>query len=236
VAQFDVSADSIGDWYRNIVTLRTAIGLFDDLVDDARDAAVLVAHEMATKPIHSAIPIVQRPFEEADYYAPIGQAIAWPFAHPLASRYSDGRFGVWYGADSLPTGIHETVHHFRVNTLASEAARHAGDSIIQERRVYLVRCDAMLVDLRAACAAEPRLTDPDDHRYCHALGAELEAASLPGVLSRSARHAAGCIAAVFHRHALSQPRDFCYLTYRLDVASGRVDVERQRGKILCRIH
>lgn len=234
--QYDVSADSIGDWYRNIVSLRTAVGLFDDLVDDAADAATLVAHEMATKPIVSAVPIVQRPFDEADYYAPVCQAIAWPFAHPLASRFSDGRFGAWYGADSLQTGIHETAHHFRVNTMASEAALHAGDEIVQERRVYLVRCDAMLIDLRAACATEPRLTDPVDYRYCQALGSELEAASMPGVLTCSARRSAGHVAAVFRRQALSQPRDFCYLTYRLDVASGRVDVERQRGRILYRIH
>ena len=228
---YALSEDCRGDWLRNIVSLRASVALFAELVADPADAHVLIAHELATKPARGATPILDRPFEEAALYDPVREAIAWPFEHPCRSRYSSGAYGVWYGARTLRTSIHETVYHFRRNTLASEIARQSPTPIYQERRVHRVRCQALLIDLRAACAHEPRLIDPEDYRFCQAIGAELEAASQPGIESRSVRDAGGEIVAVFRREALSDPRDVCYLTYALDAASGRVDVERTPGRI-----
>lgn len=229
--EYTISEDSRGDWLRNIVSLRKSIDLFADLVARPADTRVLMEHELATKPTREPIPIISRPFEEADLYDPIRAAIEWPFEHPCRTRYSDGSFGVWYGARTLETSIWETAYHFRRDTLASEIAARSRVPIYQERRVHRVRCSAMLVDLRALCAEEPRLLDPDDYSYCQTLGAQLRAAALPGVQSLSARHAGGEIAGVFRREALSDPRDVCYLTYVLDPQTGRVDVEREPGKI-----
>ncbi|MGB6451371.1 MAG: RES family NAD+ phosphorylase, partial [Steroidobacteraceae bacterium] len=155
--------------------------------------------------------------------------------HPCRSRYSNGSYGVWYGARSLLTSIHETVHHFRRNTLASEIARGSRVAIYQERRVHLVRCSAMLVDLRERCREEPRLTDPDDYSFCQSLGGRLRAASQPGIQSRSARDRQGEVAGVFQREPLSDPRDVCYLGYVLHASTGCVDVERKPGKVEWRI-
>jgi hypothetical protein len=229
-ADFRVSADSRGDWHRNIVTLRHSIDLFADLVRDASHTRVLIEHEMATKPNRGALPIVTRPFERADFYDPIVSALNWPFAHPAATRFSAGHFGVWYGAGSLDTSIFETAYHFKRDTLASEIARRSAEPIVQERRVHLVHCDAMLVDLRARCGDEPRLL-ADDYGYCQALGAELRASALPGVLSRSARDRKGNIVGVFERGALSRPRDVCFLTYTLYPDAERVEVERTPGRV-----
>ena len=228
---YTVTEDSRGDWYRTIVSLRSSIDVFADLVSHARDARVLVEHELATKPTTAAAPIISRPFEETPLYDAIREAIAWPFEHPCRSRYSDGTFGVWYGARSLETSIRETVHHFRRNTLASAAATRSRVPIAQDRRVHLVHCSAMLIDLRASCERDPRLLDPNDYTFCQALGAQLRAASQPGVLTHSARHEAGEVTGVFERAALSDPRDVCYLTYILDPVSGRVDVERTPGDV-----
>lgn len=228
---YTVTEDSRRDWYRTIVSLRTSIEVFADLVSHPRDARVLVEHELATKPTRQAIPIISRPFEETPLYDAIREAIDWPFEHPCRSRYSDGTFGVWYGARALETSIHETVHHFRRNTLASAAAARSRAPIFQDRRVHLVHCSAMLIDLRASCEREARLLDPNDYSFCQALGAQLRAASQPGVLTCSARHRGGEVTGVFERAALSNPRDVCYLTYILDPASGRVDVERTPGEV-----
>lgn len=228
---YRISEDSRGDWLRNIVSLRKTIDLFAELVASPADARILLDHELATKPTRAPLPIINRPFEESALYGPICAAIDWPFDHPCRTRYSDGSFGVWYGARTLETSIRETVLHFRHDTLASEIARKSAVPIYQERRVHRVRCTAMLVDLRALCADEPRLLDPDDYSYCQALGAQLRQAALPGVQTLSARHAAGEVAGVFLREALSDPRDVCYLTYILDPRDGRVDVERTPGKI-----
>ncbi|MGH8258974.1 MAG: RES family NAD+ phosphorylase [Steroidobacteraceae bacterium] len=230
-----VSADSCGDWLRNIVSLRRSIDLFAELVDRPTDAQVLAEHELATKPARDPMPIISRPFEDASIYDPLRIAIDWPFEHPCSTRYSDGSFGTWYGARTLATSVYETVHHFRRNTLASEIAARSREPIYQERRVHRVHCSAMLVDLRARCAEESRLLDPADYSLCQALGARLREAALPGVLTRSARDPAGEIVGVFQRDALSDPRDVCYLTYSLDAASGRVTVERAPGKVEWRI-
>jgi len=229
--EYSISEDSRGDWLRNIVSRRKSLDLFADLVARPADTRVLMEHELATKPTRELTPIISRPFEEADLYDPIRAAIEWPFEHPCRTRYSDGSFGVWYGARTLETSIWETAYHFRRDTLASEIAARSRVPIYQERRVHRVRCSAMLVDLRTLCAAEPRLLDPDDYSYCQTLGAQLRAAALPGVQSLSARHAGGEIAGVFRREPLSDPRDVCYLTYVLDPQTGRVDVEREPGKI-----
>jgi len=228
---YRLSEDCRGDWLRNIVSLRASVELFSDLVADPADARVLIEHELATKPARGATPIIDRPFEEALLYDAIREAIAWPFEHPCRSRYSSGAYGVWYGARTLLTSIHETVYHFRRNTLASDIAAKSPTPIYQERRVHRVRCQALLIDLRTACAREPRLVDPADYSFCQAIGAELRAASQPGVQSRSVRDSGGEIVGVFQREALTDPRDVCYLTYVLDAPSGRVDVERTPRRV-----
>lgn len=230
-AEYRVTRDSQRDWHRNIVSLRQSIDLYAELVDDPHDVDVLIRHEMATKQAHAEPVIVARPFEEAQIYDPIAAAIEWPFEHPCRSRYSNGAYGVWYGAASIETSVRETVHHFRQNTLASHAARQTTQPIVQERRVHLVHCNALLVDLRARTRKEPRLLDPDDYSTCQSFGAELRTAGMPGVLTYSARHAKSEIVAVFTPTVLVEPRTVCYLTYTLFADSGKVRVERTPGKV-----
>lgn len=226
-----VSEGTRGDWHRNIVSLRQSIDLFGDLVDDPAHQQVLLDHEMATKPTQRTQPIISRPFEDACIYDPIAVAIRWPFERPAVSRYSAGSYGVWYGAYTLEATIHETVHHFRRNTLASEIARNSAEPIEQQRRVHLVHCSAALVDLRECCAVDERLLDPNDYSHCQAVGAQLHAEFLPGVLTYSARLRGAEVAAVFIEKALSNPRPLCFLTYQLDARTGDVTVQRQPGAV-----
>lgn len=228
---YQVTDDSRGDWHRNIVSLRTTIDVFGELVNHQADVGVLIEHEINTKPTRQSQPIISRPFDDAATYDPIAAAIHWPFDHPAASRYSVGAYGVWYGARTLDGTVYETVYHFRRNTLASEIARRAERPIVQERRVHLVHCSASLVDLRARCSADARLLDPSDYTHCQSLGAELRSSFLPGVITLSARRQAEEIGAVFLKDALSNPRDVCYLTYTLEAQSQRVVVERTPGVV-----
>lgn len=228
---YRLTRDSQADWHRNIVSLRSSVDVFADLVDDPAETEVLMRHEMGTKPVGAEPAIITRPFEEAQVYDPIATVIQWPFEHPCASRYSSGAFGVWYGASTLETSVRETVHHFRIGTLASAVARASVAPIVQERRVHLVRCDALLVDMRVLTAQQPRLLHPDDYSLCQTLGAELKQAGLPGVLSYSVRHSDHAIVGVFTPAVLAHPRMVCYLTYKLDPATGRVTVERKPGTV-----
>lgn len=221
-------ADLHSDRARNIVSLRISENLFDDLSDDPIEQQAAVDWEMATEPptYTSSLPIIHRPFEEAAWI----EAIGFPFMNWAVSRYSDGRFGVWYGADSIETTVHETVYHWRYGLLADAGFVREGVSI--ERKVYWVRCDAALVDLRPAVASHPDLLHPTDYSFTHQVGARLHREGHPGLVTRSAR-CEGAVCAILNPAVLSAPRVACFLTYRVE--EGRVVVEREAGKAWVRV-
>ncbi len=215
IAAFD------GDLVRNIKGIRVSQDLFDDLSADAADRAVAIAAEGATrKP--SFAPLITRPF---DY----GSVITYPFVphNWQATRYSDGlHYGVWYGALELETTVYETVYHWHRFVMDSFAGLER--DIVGERRAFNVRCDALLIDLRAA--PEPRLTDRRDYSFTWQVGRYLWQRGQSGLLARSARSNATA-AAIFRAEALADVRDLCFLTYRMNPAADRVAVERTPGSV-----
>lgn len=201
-------ADIHDDLYRNIVSLRTSEDLYDDLSDDPaeRQAALNVELECKPPPFESNVPVIHRPFEEAIW----NDAIGYPFRNWMRSRFSDGTFGVWYGADKVETTAFETAHHWRQQLLDDAGFNMPGVKI--ERKVYRVRCDAALLDLRAAVSSYPALVHPSDYTLTHQVGARIHREGHPGLVSRSAR-CDGEIYAVLNKAVLTDPRQVCFLTY-----------------------
>lgn len=214
-------ADVRQDLMRNIVSLRVSQDLFDDLTDDPAEAALAQQVELQVKPppYQSATPVIHRPFEDALWL----NAIQWPFesSHWAASRFSDGRYGVWYGADTVETSVHETAHHWFHGLLADAGFQH--EPVVAERRVYAVACEAMLLDLRGAARLAPALTHKTDYVQAQAVGARLQREGHPGLLAPSVRHPPGLTFGVFNPAVLSNPRMHAHLTYRLDGAHIRVE-------------
>ena len=215
-------ADHHGDLVRNIQTIRVSQDLFDDLSGDAGAQAVAIAAEAAGR-IPSEAPLITRPF---DY----GTVITFPFANfnGHGTRFSDGlRYGVWYGSLDLETTVYETVHHrhrFLQDAFAGEDRPIRG-----ERRVFDVRCDAILLDLRGKEASEPALLDRRSYAFTQPLGAYLQAQGSNGLLVRSAR-CDGMNAAIFRAEALSRVRDLCHLTYTMNPRQDLAIVERTPGE------
>lgn len=211
--------------YRNIISLRQSTDLFDDLSDDPADWAAGQRAEMVAKPpqFESQQPIIDRPFEDAEYT----EAIGFPFDHWSASRYSAGHYGVWYGAVDLDTTIHETVHHWRTGLLRDTGAENV-EGMAVERRVHLVRCRAGLLDLSGYRSLWPWLVS-DTYGPCQALGARLHNEGHPGLFVPSARCAGTCTP-ILNPRVLSSPSVCCYLTYT--IAHGQVRVERDPGTTL----
>jgi len=218
-------ADYRGDLVRNIKGIRVSQDLFDDLARDAADGAVAIAAESATR-ISSPAPLITRPF---DY----GTVITYPFVPQNwhATRYSDGmRYGVWYGALELETTVRETLYHWhRFLTDSFPLDRE----IVGERRVFEVRCEAILIDLRKA--KEPRLVSRNDYSFTQQLGAYLSQRAQSGLLAPSAR-GPGTAAAILRGEALSEVRDLCYLTYRMNPLQDVAAVERTPGETWLRIN
>jgi len=177
---------------RNIVSIRHSQDLFDDLSTDPRDQEVAIQHELATKPwpYQSKVPVIDRPFEAADWI----EAVAYPFQPPnwSRSRFSDGSFGIWYGADQVETTVFETVWHWRQGLLADAGFDREG--VRMERKVYLVRCDAALVDFRPEIDRLPALVHLADYGLTQQAGQRLHKEGFPGLASRSARCEAMCSA------------------------------------------
>jgi RES domain len=222
-------ADYRGDLVRNIKGIRVSQDLFDDLAPDEgereADRSVAIAAETATR-MPSAAPLITRPF---DY----GTVITYPFVPQNwhATRYSDGlHYGVWYGALELETTVRETLYHWHRFVTDSFALDR---EIVGERRVFQVRCEAILIDLRGA--KEPRLVDRSDYRFTQQLGAYLSQRAQSGLLTPSAR-GPGTAAAILRAEALSDVRDLCYLTYRMNPMRGTATVERSSGETWLRIN
>jgi hypothetical protein len=167
--------------------------------------------------------MISRPF---DY----GSVITYSFesAHWQETRYSDGRaYGVWYGALEVKTSVYETVFHWHRFVL--DSFPNESQEIIAERRVFDVRCDALLIDVREAGPLTSKLTDRTTYSLTHSLGRYLVEQQQNGVLALSAR-CNGSIAAIFNPARLSDVRDKLHLTYRCVPTRDRVTVERALGR------
>lgn len=220
-------ADYHGDLVRNIQTIRVSQDLFDDLSDDAGAQAVAIAAEAAGR-IASDAPLITRPF---DY----GTVVTFPFANfnGHGTRFSDGlRYGVWYGSLELETTVYETVYHrqrFLQDAFAGE------DRVVRsERRVFDVRCDAILLDLRGKESVSPGLLDRQSYAFTQPLGAYLQSQGSNGLLVKSAR-CAGVNAAIFRPEPLSRVRDLCHLTYLMNPTQDAATIERTPGETWLRI-
>jgi len=211
------------DAVRNIVSLRRSIDFLDDLSDDPTVRAHGASVEAATKPYHRSDPIITRPFEEAAYL----EAIRYPFDHWAQSRFSDGRFGVWDGADSIETTLYETTYHWLRRIRALEGYEREPEWVI-ERRVHDVRLCAILLDLRPHASDHPWLVDTDPAHYgpTQQFGSLVRTQGQPGLINRSAR-CEGDVYAVFTERVLSQARTKCYLTYRYTPGADHVRIERE---------
>lgn len=218
VGLLDTNVEFDGDVFRNIVSLRASVNLFDDLTDVRAEQDAGNQAEMRVRP---PVPtgVIARGFA---YSA----AIEYPFkADNLAqSRYSDGSFPVWYGALDETTALHETAWHALQQVRQTPDVREV---IHRERAVWRVHASGVFVDLRRKLADMPALIG-EGYADAQALGKRL-AATHPGLVAPSARCAHGACLAAFVDQVLSDPRLSYYLTYRIDPVSGTVSVERAPG-------
>jgi hypothetical protein len=224
---FDTNVELHRDLVRNIPGIRRSQDLFDDLSDDPDDWAVAVSAEAAGR-IATDSAVITRPF---DY----GTVITYTFesAHWQATRFSDGtRYGVWYGSWDIATTVYETAYHW--SRFVRESYGDEDRAIRSERRVFAVRCDALLIDLRGKEKSYPALVDRRSYAFCQEVGRHVHEQGQNGLLVRSAR-CEGVNAAVFRPERLRDARDKLFLTYRYNPARDELVVERVQGRAWMRI-
>jgi hypothetical protein len=220
--------DFHGDLVRNIAGARESRNLFDDLSDEPADWDVAIAAE-ALQRIPTPAALITRPF---DY----GSVISYSFdaSHWQATRFSDGtRYGVWYGSLEVETTVFETAWHWY--RFVRDSFGDEDREIVTERRVFDVRCDALLIDLRGRERTHPDLVSRTSYVLTHAVGRYAHAQGANGLVVHSAR-CEGTNAAIFRAERLSNVRDRAYLTYRLNSRRDAFAAERTRGRrwLACR--
>jgi RES domain-containing protein len=135
------------------------------------------------------------------------------FTFSRPGRFNDDTFAAFYGADSLPTAIEETVYHM-------EAALNAVAAPAQTMERIALHVDveaADAVDIRASSYAA--LYDPSDYTESQVFGAVARERAAPGILFRSVRRPGGECAAIYDMPALSNCRDGRAFEYRYDGAN-----------------
>ena len=219
---FSANVDFRDDLVRNIPGVRESQNLFDDLSSRPADWDVAIAAEGAQR-IPATAALISRPF---DY----GSVISYTFdsSHWQATRFSDGSlYGAWYGSLAIETTVYETAWHWYRFVLESFAGEDR--EIVTERRVFDVRCEALLIDLRGKEKVYPGLTSRTSYAFTHEVGLYVHEQDLNGLLLRSAR-CDGTNAAIFKPQRLSNVRYRTYLTYRLNAVRDTFIAERTRGR------
>lgn len=219
---FSDNVDYHADLIRNIPGARRAQNPFDDLAADPDDwqlASIVEAAQRAPTPET----VISDPF---DY----GSVVSYTFEskHWHAMRFSDGSlYGVWYGSLELETTVYETAWHWY--RFVMDSFPDEDREILTERRVFDVRCDALLIDLRGKEARYPDLTSRKSYAFTQQVGLYIHEQNLNGLLVRSAR-CNGTNAAIFKPERLSNVRERAALTYRLNAVRDSLVAERTPRK------
>src|SRR6185437_16379148 len=115
-----------------------------------------------------------------------------PFDVPVASRFSDGSYGVLYVADSLDTAVRESAYHLR--RIFADGNAPAQDT---RKKHLALSVKGNVGDVRAKVDATiPRaIYDPVDYRESQVFGRE-QHRSVAGLHYDSVRHPGGhCVGA-----------------------------------------
>jgi hypothetical protein len=185
--------------HRLIASRFPTVGLFDRIAAPT-DLEVAFAIEGLTNPrLRQELGQLSLVPPEDRITGPGATMVMAAFTHPnpLGSRFSDGSYGVYYGAESFETAVAEVSHH-RGRFLA----RTAEPAIDIDLRWIEANLHAALHDLRGLRDLLPAVYDPDHYGASQLLGRRLRVAGSDGLVYDSVRRAGGECAAVFRPKAL----------------------------------
>jgi len=198
---------------RIVPTRHPSENLFDRVADAADFDALYALEAMSNDRVRDELGVIELVPREQRVYGPGSGPIMAAFTHvnPQGSRFSDGRWGMFYAANDRATAIAETRHHHaRFLAATRQGPLHL------PMRLYHVKVDAKLHDLRPPGAVPASVYDPDDYGAARALGARLRAAGSAGVVYRSVRQPRGQCAGLFRPDAARDCLHAAVLLYAWD--------------------
>ncbi len=189
--------------FRAIPSIYPPIDLFERLYDDPAELELTARIEGLTNDRlrHEAGDLTLVPPNER-VLGPGASPVMAAFTHiGVASRFTDGSFGVYYCAKEFETAVAESSYH-RARFLAATSE----PAIDVQMRTYICRIDGRFHDLREGFA---EVYQPNPNRYWEAqqLASRLRAAGSSGVCYRSVRREGGECLGVFRPTAISPYQD-----------------------------
>ena len=197
--------------FRLIRAIYPPVPVFEDIADPV-DWELIAAAEAKTDPrMRDAIGAINLVPPGRRVSGPGASWAMAPFCHvsrDRPSRFSDGRYGVYYAGDRFEVALAETVFHFERFMAATDEEPATADY-----RELIGRIDADLHDLRDAAAFAPAL-DPEDYASAQSFARELRSNHASnGVVYPSVRYPTGQAVAVFWPDVAGIPvagRHLCY--------------------------
>jgi hypothetical protein len=214
------------NWRGAVRIIRSAfppIDLFEDIADPA-DWPLLISAEQKTNPrLMENLGNLDLVPQKRRVVDPGASYLMAPFTHvskDRPSRFSDGRHGVLYAADSFETALMETIfHHARFMSRTREPSGWTS-----QFREIVMDISGPLHDVRG----NPSVHAPDDYSDSQSLGLALRGAGSNGVIYRSVRREGGQCAGLFYPDLASSAVQGRHLDYHWD--GGKVDLVRDAGR------
>lgn len=157
--------------YRLVNGKYPPIAIFDDVADQADFDALFAVQALTNPRLQNDIGELNRvPADQRPWGIPGCNYALGPFVHvnPAGSRFSAGRYGVFYCADRMTTAIAETRYHQQRYFQQVEGLKY--DRIVM--RGLKVNFSARLVDITPA-SDHPRWHAPHDYTAAQQLGQQL---------------------------------------------------------------
>jgi hypothetical protein len=199
--------------HRIVASRLPTIHLFERVADPADWDALYELESMTNPRIRNEVGELHLVPKADRVSGPNASIVMAPFTHlsPQGTRFTNGRFGAYYAAESIDTAIAETRFH-RENFLRATSQ----PPIELEMRCYLADVACELHDLRGRRIELPDVYDPMSYASSQKVGARLRAAGSNGVAFDSVRRAGGECVAVFRPRLVQNVRQGVHLRYAWD--------------------
>jgi len=178
-----------GDSFRLIPSHFPPIALFENLLDPSELEAAYALESLTNDRLRDQAGDISLVAPEDRVAGPGSTPIMAAFTHiGIESRFTAGRYGVYYAGLSLDTAIAES----RFSRARLLSATNEGPQILT-MRCYICRVNAELEDVRA----DDGVHNPLNFAEAQAVGEKFKRQGALGILYKSVRHSGGeCIAAL----------------------------------------
>ena len=200
-----------GDSYRNIYTVSPSQSLYDDILDES-EYEIAEIWEEKTSSIEYSVDKIHRPFQ---YGEKENSLFVFDNINPGITRFSDGNFGVWYGALEELTSLIET-YYWIFKEIQPDLKNATNKTIRKHRRMYSAELDhERAIDLRPYVETFSEIIHPHDYTESCKLGRWAVENQISLFLAPSVRCLSGTCTPVFEKKAILSDKylyDY-YVTY-----------------------